>query len=82
MFDPELLKGSADVRRIARPGQVRSVFLSDDPHTAPTCLMLLTNFFKLSDQTPIELGHDDAVLDLVICPVDQSVDIKLCIAER
>lgn len=41
-----------------------------------------TLFVEASDQALIELGHDDAVLELVIWPTDQSTDMRLCIAER
>jgi len=90
MFDPNLCNGSAQVKRgpesIAVPQDghlyILHVLAGNPRCRGATFSAKDTIFLVPNDEACVTVGPDDAVLLLSIAPVDQSADIRLCIADR
>ncbi len=90
MFDPALCNGTAQVRRgphsvVGQQGGYLCIYhvLAGNPRCGGEKFGTAdTLFVAPNDQAPVELGQGDAVLQLSLAPIDQSADIRLCIADR
>lgn len=90
MFDPTLCRAHAKVSRgpdqIAPPTDqsicVLHVLQGTPQSEAQGFGVGDSLFLTSSDQAPVVLDQGDAVLEILIQPLDQSADIRLCIAER
>ncbi|WP_069300430.1 HutD/Ves family protein [Neptunicoccus sediminis] len=90
MFDPTHCAARVDLRRgasrIEAPdaGHLRVLHvLSGTPQSGANTFGTADSLFlHPREETPVVLGQGDAVLDILIRPLDQRADIRLAIAER
>ncbi|MEP1768721.1 MAG: HutD family protein [Sulfitobacter sp.] len=90
MFDPTLCSGSAQVQRgpldLAPPPEgylcVLHVLAGNPSCGAETFGTADTLFLEPNCGADVQLKQGDAVLMLLIAPLDQSADMRLCIADR